>query len=78
MNHKKERNMDYRERLEKLKKYELQALAAKSETVTGKNATKLRLNSKHEARNRAETKQIQNSNVQNSKQKEPGTLVLSF
>jgi hypothetical protein len=43
--------------------------------LPGTNVTKIRLNSKHEARN---TKQIQNSNVQNSKQKEPVTLVLSF
>jgi hypothetical protein len=35
---------------------------------------KVALNSKHEARN---PKQIQNSNVQDSKQKEPGTLVFS-
>ncbi len=39
------------------------------------NATNLRLNSKHEAQN---PKQIQNSNVQNSKQKKPGTMVFSF
>jgi hypothetical protein len=44
MNHKKESNVDYRERLEKLKKYELQALAAKLnlENVSGKRKAELK------------------------------------
>jgi len=44
MNHKNERNVDCRERLEKLKKYELQALAAKLnlENVAGKRKDELK------------------------------------
>jgi hypothetical protein len=47
----------------------------KLDKVPGTNATNLRLNSKHEARN---PKQIQNSNVQNSKQKKFDALEVVF